>query len=154
MTSVSEYCYSVLFADDTNVLISGENINVLCNRLNEELEGPREWWMLSLNVRKTHYMIFTPRNKFVHDIDIKIHDVSVGRVCATKFLETPCWIYLQKVIEMCWNYCWSQEEVVQIINHYSLLFICLLIFYLLRTCVGKQLCVHFRKKSRLYKNDL
>ena len=37
LSSVSEYCYSVLFADDTNVFISGENINVLCNKLNEEL---------------------------------------------------------------------------------------------------------------------
>ena len=89
LSSVSEYCYSVLFADDTNVFISGENIDVLCNRLNEEVEGIREWLgcnKLSLNVSKTHYMIFTPRNKFVHDIDVKIHGVSVERVSATTFL--------------------------------------------------------------------
>ena len=89
LSSVSEYCYSVLFADDTNVFISGENIDVLCSRLNEELECIREWLCcnkLSLNVSKTHYMIFTPRNKIVHDIDVKIHGVSVERVYATKFL--------------------------------------------------------------------
>ena len=89
LSSVSEYCYSVLFADDTNVLISGENIDVLCSRLNEELESIREWLCcnkLSLNFSKTHYMIFTPRNKIVHDIDVKIHGVSVERVYATKFL--------------------------------------------------------------------
>ena len=86
LSSVSEYCYSVLFADDTNVFISGENIDVLCSRLNEELECIREWLCcnkLSLNVSKTHYMIFTPRNKIVHDIDVKIHGVSVERVYAT-----------------------------------------------------------------------
>ena len=89
LSSVSEYCYSVLFADDTNVFISGENINVLCNKLNQELECIREWLCcnkLSLNVSKTHYMIFTPRNKTVHDIDVKIHGVNVERVYATKFL--------------------------------------------------------------------
>ena len=89
LSSVSEYCYSVLFADDTNVLISGENINVLCNKLNEELECIREWLCcnkLSLNVSKTHYMIFTPRNKTMHDIDLKLHGVNVERVYATKFL--------------------------------------------------------------------
>ena len=66
LSSVSEYCYSVLFADDTNVFISGENVNVLCSRLNEELEDIREWLCcnkLSLNVSKTHYMLFTPRKK-------------------------------------------------------------------------------------------
>ena len=54
LSSVSEYCYSVLFADDTNIFISGENINVLCKKLNEELECIREWLCynkLSLNVR-------------------------------------------------------------------------------------------------------
>ena len=89
LSSVSEYCYSVLFADDTNVFISGENINVLCNKLNEELECIRKWLCcnkLSLNVSKTHYIIFTPRNKTVHDIDAKIHGVNIERVYATKFL--------------------------------------------------------------------
>ena len=84
LSSVSEYCYSVLFADDTNV-----NIDVLCSRLNEELESIREWLCcnkLSLNVSKTHYGIFTPRNKIVHDIDVKIHGVSVERVYVTKFI--------------------------------------------------------------------
>ena len=156
LSSVSEYCCSVLFADDANVFMSRENIDVLCSRFNEELESIREWLCcnkLSLNVSKTHYMIFTPRNKIVHDIGVKIHGVSVERVNATKFLGviidsklTPCWIYLQKVIQMCWNYCQSQEKVAQVVTHHSLLFIRLPIFYLLQPCVGKQLYVHFRKK--------
>ena len=117
LSSASEYCYSVLFADDTNVFISGENINVLCNKLNEEPECIREWLRcnkLSPNVSKTHYMIFTPRNKTVHDIDVKIHGVNVEMVYATKFLGViidskltwrPHVEYIQKVIQMCWNHC-------------------------------------------------
>ena len=43
LSTVSECCYSILCVDGRNVFISGENIDVLCNRLNEELEGIREW---------------------------------------------------------------------------------------------------------------
>ena len=35
---------------------------------------------------KTHYMIFTPRNKLIDDIDVKILDVEIQRVYVTKFL--------------------------------------------------------------------
>ena len=43
-------------------------------------------FQLTLNVLKTHYMVFTPRNKLINDIDVKIHDVQIQRVYATKFL--------------------------------------------------------------------
>ena len=36
--------------------------------------------------KKKTYMIFTPRNKTVHDINVKIHGVSGEGVYATKFL--------------------------------------------------------------------
>ena len=64
-------------------------MNVLCNQLNEDLRNVQEWLQcnkLSLNVLKTHYMVFTPRNKLINDIDVKIHDVQIQRVYATKFL--------------------------------------------------------------------
>ena len=73
LSSVYEYCYSALFADDTNVFISGENINVPCNKLDKELECIRErlcYNKLSLNFSKTQYIIFTSRNKTVHDINV------------------------------------------------------------------------------------
>ena len=64
-------------------------MNVLCNQLNEDLINVQEWLQcnkLSLNVLKTHYMVFTHRNKLINDIDVKIHDVHIPRVYATKFL--------------------------------------------------------------------
>ena len=36
LASVSEYCFSVLFADDTNMFITDKDINILCHQLNEE----------------------------------------------------------------------------------------------------------------------
>ena len=89
LKNVSEFCFSVLFADDTNMFITGKDMNVLCNQLNEDLRNVQEWLQcnkLSLNVLKTHYMVFTPRNKLINDIDVKIHDVQIQRVYATKFL--------------------------------------------------------------------
>ena len=89
LTSVSEYCFSVLFADDTNMFITGKDMDTLCHQLNEYLRNVQEWLQcnkLSLNVLKTHYMIFTPRNKLIDDIVVKIHGVQIQRVYATKFL--------------------------------------------------------------------
>ena len=88
-TNVSEFCFSVLFADDTNMFITGKDMDVLCQQLNKDLRNVQEWLQcnkLSLNVLKTHYMVFTPRNKFINDIDVKIHNVQIQRVYATKFL--------------------------------------------------------------------
>ena len=87
--SLSEFCFSVLFADDTNMFITGKDMDVLCQQLNKDLRNVQEWLQcnkLSLNVLITHYMVFTPRKKLINDIDIKIHDVQIQRVSATKFL--------------------------------------------------------------------
>ena len=89
LTSVSEYCFSVLFADDTNMFITGKDMDVLCHQLNEDLRNVQEWLQcnkLFLNVLKTHYMVFTPRNRVIGDIDVKIQGVQIQRVYATKFL--------------------------------------------------------------------
>ena len=53
------------------------------------LKKIREWLCcnkLSLNVLKTHYMIFAPRNKIVFDVKIQINCVSIQRVYCSKFL--------------------------------------------------------------------
>ena len=38
LATVSNAFLSVLFADDTNLFISGHDIEALCNRINEDLE--------------------------------------------------------------------------------------------------------------------
>ena len=68
---------------------TGKDIDVLCNQINEDLQAIQEWLncdKLSLNVLKTHYMIFLPRNKIVNDIEIKIYGTRIQRVYVTKFL--------------------------------------------------------------------
>ena len=43
LVNVSRHCFSILFADDTNMFISGKNLEVLCSQLNEDLREIQEW---------------------------------------------------------------------------------------------------------------
>ena len=57
----------ILFADDTNLFLSGHNLDMMETIINQELKEISEWLKvnkLSLNIKKkTHYMIFTTKEK-------------------------------------------------------------------------------------------
>ena len=83
---MSEACLPILFADDTNIFITGKNIDVMCQQLKDDLEKIQEWLCcnkLSLSVLKTLYMILSPRSKIISDVDIKICNVNISRVNVT-----------------------------------------------------------------------
>ena len=89
LSTVSGASMSILFADDTNMFFTGKNPQKMATVINEELTKVQEWLQCnksSLNVLKTHYIIFTSRNKCVNDVDIRINDARIERVYATKFL--------------------------------------------------------------------
>ena len=70
------------------MFITGKDMDILRHELNEDLRNVQEWLQcnkLSLNVLKTHYIIFTPRSKVIDDIDVKILDVQIQRVYVTTF---------------------------------------------------------------------
>jgi hypothetical protein len=79
-----------MFADDTNVFLTGKNVRHLETIMNNELELLSEWLRsnkLSLNVNKTHYMLFTPPKK--NDdilINLNIEGSCIEKVYQTKFL--------------------------------------------------------------------
>ena len=57
LANVSENLFSILYADDTTVLIEGSNINTMIATLNYELAKLTEWLnanKLSINVSKSH----------------------------------------------------------------------------------------------------
>ena len=88
MCRVSDCLKSILFADDTNLFCSGYDINKLSEIVTEELKKLKEWFavnMLSLNVSKTNYMVFS-NSKCTRDINIHISNVKIMRVKVTKFL--------------------------------------------------------------------
>ena len=89
LSTVSNACLSILFADDTNMFRTGTDLNDLCNALNDDLSKIQEWLRankLSLNVKKTHYMIFCGRGKKAEDVPMIINGEVVERVYVTKFL--------------------------------------------------------------------
>ena len=61
MASVSNVLFPILFADDTNVFLSGNNVDELIRIMNNELTKIVDWLdcnKLSLNVSRTHYILF------------------------------------------------------------------------------------------------
>ena len=89
LSHVALHCFLMLFADDSNLFYSGNDITEITKCINAELTNVLYWLevnKLSLNVSKTHYIIFSSRNVTVKDIDIRVRDVNIDRVAYTKFL--------------------------------------------------------------------
>ena len=67
LAGVSERLFTILFADDTTILIEGTQANSRITSLNSELAKLTDWLKankLSINVFKTHYMVI--------DIDVEL----------------------------------------------------------------------------------
>lgn len=88
MHNVSPMLKYILFADDTNLFGSGKDLQILCNTISNELKKLAIWFnvnKLSLNVSKTHYIIFS--NKYIaEDVVITLSELELERVESTKFL--------------------------------------------------------------------
>ena len=87
----SQLLFSILFANDTTVLLEGKEYKRLIMALNNELHKVSTWLdanKLSINTKKTHFMVF-----HIHVSQIKTNDINVVmqqntiyRVNSTKFL--------------------------------------------------------------------
>jgi len=78
----------ILFADDTNAFIKGSDINVTIDSLNANLAKIAEWFdanQLSLNIKKTHYMIFSNKSVLTSKV-VQIKGTKLEQVSSTKFL--------------------------------------------------------------------
>lgn len=86
--SVSNILKFVLFADDTNVFCSGENLQQLLEVTTTEISKLKLWFdvnKLSLNLSKTKLMLFGNR-KVDTQVQMTIDDVNIERVYENKFL--------------------------------------------------------------------
>ena len=66
LASVSSDLYSILFADDTNVFVTGDNLQSITAKMNDGLNNIVDWLCanrLSLNINKTKFMVFKPRRR-------------------------------------------------------------------------------------------
>ena len=102
----SDYFSFILYADDTTLRSyikthTGESITSISNSINNELQNVSDWLavnMLSLNVKKTKFMVFHPYQKNIENCvpSLKIGNTDIERVKEFNFLgliieETLSW---------------------------------------------------------------
>ena len=74
-----------LFADDTNILYADKSIKSLESVVNEELVKLHEWFTvnkLTLNLKKSNFVIFSHYRKTLSKINIKVFDNSQNKFIA------------------------------------------------------------------------
>ena len=89
LPSVSTLFMPILFADDTNLFCTGQNLDDLVQKINIEMEKIYSWVKsnkLSLNVDKTNFMLFTPKHFSRSMGNIYINGTCIIEVTETKFL--------------------------------------------------------------------
>ena len=80
---------TVMFADDSNLFLQGPNVEHIERIFNSELKKIVHWFnvnKLSLNVGKTHCMLFNRRRNLPSNPSIVINNVEIDFVLETKFL--------------------------------------------------------------------
>ena len=78
----------IMYADDTILMMTGNNLDELERRMNRKLEQISEWCRfnkLSLNASKCNYMLLTNK-RILSDPNIKIDGAQINRVHDTKYL--------------------------------------------------------------------
>lgn len=86
---VSNMLNFILFADDTNIFCSGDNLQQLLEIITSEMKKLKQWFdvnKLSLNLSKTKIMLFGKHKKKNPDIKLEIDNVCIERVYENKFL--------------------------------------------------------------------
>jgi hypothetical protein len=90
MKNTLTLCRPILYADDTNIFLSGKDLNTMTNTFNNELMHLKQWFTanrLSLNISKTHAMIFSLNRQISsHTLDLRIHNTPIDTTTQSKFL--------------------------------------------------------------------
>jgi exonuclease III len=88
IAEVSNRLFAILFADDSNIFFTGNNIHHVINSMNQELSNVVLWLnsnKLSLNIDKSNFMIFSRQKIRNHD-SIYLNNIPLQRITETKFL--------------------------------------------------------------------
>ena len=108
LSSVSSKLFSLLFADDSNMFITGKDPNELIKTMNTEIGFVIDWLKvnkLSLNLKKTHFIIFRRQRAKINVFEeLKIENVKIEMKDCTKFLGVMI------------DYCLSFKEHVKLIR--------------------------------------
>ena len=89
LSNISESLTSILFADDTTVIVESDSVSDAIALMNLELIKLNIWLQankLTLNTTKTHYMVFDRGRKQSGNNLLTLNNKSIGYVKFTKFL--------------------------------------------------------------------
>jgi hypothetical protein len=89
LPNFSSQITSILFADDSNLFLDGPELPALETKINSELPKLVAWLQanrLSLNIGKTHTMVFSPKKTQSSNVRIIINGIVLETVTKTKFL--------------------------------------------------------------------
>ena len=90
LCNVSKVVDFILFAEDTNIFFSHKDFNLLSETLNSEMCKLTQWCRankLSINFKKSNFMVFRPRQRRqTLDISIQIDNNNIDCVEETVFL--------------------------------------------------------------------
>ena len=90
LCKVSKVLDMILFADDTNIFYSHKDPDYLMETMNSELKKLTNWFQankLSINVKKSNFVIFKPRQKrLTRDLTFTISNRTIKRVDEVVFL--------------------------------------------------------------------
>ena len=90
LCNVSKKLFSLLFADNSNMFLSGKDPDDLVRTMNEEMVKVIDWLQinrLSLNLNKTHFILFRrKRVRISLSTDLVINNVKIDMIERTKFL--------------------------------------------------------------------
>ena len=89
LAKVCKNTFPILLADDNNSFVSGRDSDMIMKTLNEELKEIFLWLKankLSLNIKKTHFMIFSSKNKAHPNMSVNIDGKAISETSKTKFL--------------------------------------------------------------------
>ena len=88
--NVSKFLYTILYADDTCVLLNGKYLNNLIQSMNTELDLLSTWLKsnkLSLNTNKTFFQLFhIPKMKTNNSFNIIVDKCVLNKVTSIKYL--------------------------------------------------------------------
>ena len=86
MINCSKLLKFILFADDTNIFFSDKNHK---DTLNKELDNLSVWFKtnkLSLNIKKTNYIVFGGKSIMNNNSELFIDNIVITKVHSSKFL--------------------------------------------------------------------
>ncbi len=79
----------ILFADDTNIVASNKNPEYLSYLVNTETNKVSTWFKankLSLNIKKTSFILFKSHKRANYKLDLVIDDIKIRQTSQTSFL--------------------------------------------------------------------